>query len=70
VATAEVLQWWRRLDLAESGELLMFRALRREVVEKVSKEVLPSPSQPFICEGRVPGVFSKLITDRIGLNKP
>jgi hypothetical protein len=30
----EVLQWWRRLDIAESGELLMFRALRREVVEK------------------------------------
>jgi hypothetical protein len=34
VATVEVLQWWRRLDLAESGELLMFRALRREMVKK------------------------------------
>jgi hypothetical protein len=34
VAIVEVLQWWRRLDLAESGELVMFRALRREVVKK------------------------------------
>jgi hypothetical protein len=30
----DVLQWWHRLDLAEGGELLMRRALWREVVEK------------------------------------
>jgi hypothetical protein len=29
----EVLQWWRRLDLAEA-ESSKYRALRREVVEK------------------------------------
>jgi hypothetical protein len=29
----EVLQWWRRLDLAEAGSS-KYRALRREVVEK------------------------------------
>jgi hypothetical protein len=38
--------------------------------QKVSREVLGSPSQPFICEGWVPGLFSKPITDRVGLNKP
>jgi hypothetical protein len=38
--------------------------------EKVSREALRSPSQPFICEGWVPGLFSKSITDRIGLNNP
>jgi hypothetical protein len=37
---------------------------------KVSREVLESPSQPFICEGWVLGLFSKPITDRVGLNKP
>jgi hypothetical protein len=30
----EVLQWWRRLDLAKSGELFIFRALQREVVKR------------------------------------
>jgi hypothetical protein len=29
----EVLQWWRRLDLAEA-ESSKYRALRREVVER------------------------------------
>jgi hypothetical protein len=37
---------------------------------KVSREILGSPSQPFICKGWVPGLFSKPITDRVGLNKP
>jgi hypothetical protein len=69
VATVEVLQWWRRLDLAEGGELSMLRAFWREVVKKCLDE-LRSPSQSFICEGWVPGLFSKLIIDRIGLNKP
>jgi hypothetical protein len=38
--------------------------------QKVSREVLGSPSQPFICEGWVPRLFSKSITDKVGLNKP
>jgi hypothetical protein len=38
-------------------------------LRKVSREVLGSPSQPFICEGLVPGLFSKPITDKVGLNK-
>jgi hypothetical protein len=37
---------------------------------KVAREVLGSPSQPFICEGWVLGLFSKPITDRGGSNKP
>jgi hypothetical protein len=37
---------------------------------KVSREGLGSPSQPFICEDWVPGLFSKPITDKVGLNKP
>jgi hypothetical protein len=37
---------------------------------KVSRGFLGSPSQPSICEGWVPGLFSKSTKDRVGLNKP
>jgi hypothetical protein len=63
------LQRWRRLDLAEGVELSRIRALRW-MMEKVSREALESPSQPFMCEGRVSGLFSKLPTDKGGMNKP
>jgi hypothetical protein len=59
-----VLQWWRRLDLAEA-ENSKYRALWREVAEKVSRVSGP-PSQPFICEGWVSGLSLKKNTDRIG----
>jgi hypothetical protein len=63
------LQRWRRLDLVEGVELSRVRALGW-MMEKVSREVLGSPSQPFICEGWVSGLLSKLTTDKGGLNKP
>jgi hypothetical protein len=62
------LQWWRRLDLADGEELSRVRALGWKV-EKASNAT-GSPSQPFIGEGWVSGLFSKLITNRVGLNKP
>jgi hypothetical protein len=62
------LQRWRRLDLAEGEELSTTRALGW-MMEKVSTS-LGSPSQPFICEGWVSGLLSKLSRDRGGLNKP
>jgi hypothetical protein len=34
--------------------------------QKVSRGVLGSPSQPFICEGWVSGLFSKLTMYKIG----
>jgi hypothetical protein len=37
---------------------------------KVSREALGSPSQPFITEGWVLGMLSKLTTDKGGWNKP
>jgi hypothetical protein len=33
---------------------------------KVAREGLGSPSQPFICEGWISGLFSKLATYKIG----
>jgi hypothetical protein len=64
----KVLQWWRRLDLPEGGELSMSQALRREVVEKCLATSGP-PSQPFICEGWVSGLSTKQSTDRIGIEQ-
>jgi hypothetical protein len=68
------LQWWclqreRRLDLAEGEELSRIRALGWKV-EKCLERGLGSPSQPFICEGWVSGLLSKLTTYRGGRWKP
>jgi hypothetical protein len=57
------------LDLAEGEELSRIQALGW-MMEKVSREVLGSPSQPFISEGWVSGLLSKSTTDKGGLNKP
>jgi hypothetical protein len=59
------LQWWRRLDLAEGEELSRIRALGW-MVEKVSRDSIGPPSQPFICQSWVSGLLSKLTTYRGG----
>jgi hypothetical protein len=59
------LQRGRRLDLAEGVELSRIRALRW-MVEKCLERGLGSPSQPFICEGWVSGLLSKLTTYKGG----
>jgi hypothetical protein len=51
------------LDLAGVEELSKIRAVGWKV-EKVSREVLGTPSQPFIGKGWVSELFSKPITDR------
>jgi hypothetical protein len=69
VFTARCVQWRRRLDLAK---MMSSRGFERSGGggEKVSREVLGSPSQPYICEGWVSWLFSKLITDRRGRSNP
>jgi hypothetical protein len=47
----------------------MLRALRHEVVKKCLAASGP-PSQPFICEGWVSGLFLKQSTDRTGFEQP
>jgi hypothetical protein len=56
------------LDLADGEDLSRVRALGWKV-EKASSTT-GSPSQHLIGEGWVSGLFSKLITDRVYLNKP
>jgi hypothetical protein len=63
------LQRWRRLDLAEGVELLRIRALG-SMMEKVSRQTLGPPSQPFICEGWVSGLLPKLTTYKGGRWNP
>jgi hypothetical protein len=57
------------LDLAGVEELSKIRALRWKD-GKVSREVLGSPSQPFVSEGWVSRLLFKLTTNKGGLNKP
>jgi hypothetical protein len=61
----EVLQRWHRLDLAEK-----WRALENSSTQVYGGErhlvSLGSPSQPFIDEGRVSGLFSKTTTYKEG----
>jgi hypothetical protein len=46
------------------------REFERSGGGEVSREVLRYPSHPFICEGRVSGLLSKLATDKDSSNKP
>jgi hypothetical protein len=69
VFTARCVQWRCRLDLSK---VMNSRGFERSGGggEKVSRELLGSPSQPFIYEGWVSGLFSQLITDRFGRFNP
>jgi hypothetical protein len=61
----EVLQRWRRLDLAKKWRALEVTSAQVYGGEK-RLGFLGSPSQPFICEGWVSGLLSKLTTYKDG----